>query len=283
MRAGCLDALGVILIWSGFILVSRMGGRSPLLAYDVTALRFGVAALLLFPFWIMRNQVRILQPRMLVLGFSGGIGYALLAYLGFKYAPATHAAILLPGMLPFEITLFSWLLQHERPSRWRVAGLTAIAAGVACLAADTFTGKMAAAWKGDLAFIGASTLWALYTVLARKWRVDVWDATIGVVMISALLYVPVYLFALPKQLHASSWEIIAIQGFYQGVLAVIVAMALYMRAVRALGATQVGLCMALVPVISGFAAVPLLGESLTAAVLLGLALTSFGTWVGSRG
>ena len=34
-RQGYLAAFGAVLIWSGFILVSRMGGISPLLSYDL--------------------------------------------------------------------------------------------------------------------------------------------------------------------------------------------------------------------------------------------------------
>jgi len=282
LRKGSLDACFVILIWSGFILVSRMGGRSELSSYDVVALRFGVATLVLFPLWVKQGCVSLWQPRMLALGLVGGIFYAMLAYLGFKHAPAAHASILLPGLLPFEIAFFTWLLLGERPSRTRMAGLSAIALGVASLAVDIFLTGFSS-WLGDAAFIGCSLLWAFYTVLVRKWKIGAWDATIASALISAAIYLPVYWAALPHHLHEASWNAIIIQGFYQGVMAAVVAMVLYMRALKGLGPSKLGLCMALIPAISGLAAVPILGEPLTLPIIAGLLLTSAGAWIGSRG
>ncbi len=63
---------------------------------------------------------------MFILAAIGGIGYATLAYLGFKYANAAHGSILLSGLLPFEICVFSWLLLKEYPSANRKIGLVAI-------------------------------------------------------------------------------------------------------------------------------------------------------------
>jgi len=278
---GTLDALFVILIWSGFILVSRIGGRSELLPYDVVALRFGTAAVFLAPIWFFKRRVNLLDPKMIILALTGGIGYALLAYLGFKYAPAAHGGILLPGTLPFGTALFSWIILKERPSAWRMSGLVAIALGIACLAAEASNGSPH--WRGDMAFITGSACWAVCSVLVRKWRIDAWDVTIGSALITAILYLPVYFFLLPKNIAAAPFATIALQAFYQGIMAVIVAMVLYMRAVASLGPTRIGLCMALVPVLAGFAAVPLLGEPLSVFVMLGLVCTSFGAWMGSRG
>lgn len=282
LNKGYLDASFVILIWSGFILVSRLGGKSPLLTYDVVALRFGTAALLLLPVWIWRNKVNLLDPKILALGLTGGIGYSVMAYLGFKTSPAAHGAILLPGMLPFLMTILSWLILHERPSRRRIAGLAVIALGVACLGAETFTTGFAT-WGGDLAFIGGSVMWGLYSVLIRKWRIGVWDSVIGSALATALMYLPVYILLLPKHIMDTPLSMIAIQAFYQGVMAVIVAMVFYMRALTALGPSRLGLCMALVPAISGVAAIPLLGEPLSVFVVLGLLCASAGAWLGNRG
>ena len=279
---GYFDAFFVILIWSGFVLISRIGGKSELLSYDVVALRFGTAAAGLLPFWLLRNKVHLLRPKIIALAFTGGIGYCSLAYFGFKYAPVTHAAILLPGMLPFEATIFSWLLLHERPSKWRLTGLATIALGVVSLGIENFNSGFSTL-PGDIAFVGAGTCWAFYSVLVRKWNVSPWDATTGSALISACIYLPIYWLFLPKQMALAPWDIIAIQAFYQGIMAMIVAMVFYMRAVRIMGPSKVGLCMALVPAISSIAAIPLLHEPMTLYLALGLTLTSVGAWVGNRG
>jgi len=281
MRKGMLDALLVLCIWSGFVLVSRLGGKSVLLPTDIVALRFGVAALVLLPLWVFRNKLNVLSPRIIALGLTGGIGYCTFAYMGFKYAPAAHGAILLPGLLPFEVAIFSFLMLGEKPTRRRLLGLASIALGVVCLAIDSMHSD-APHWLGDISFIIAGCFWAFYTMLVRHWQVSVWDATIGCAMVSAAIYLPIYLLFIPGNISAAPWDAILLQGFYQGIMAMVVAMVFYMRAVKALGPTQVGLFMALVPCVAGLAAVPLLGEPLTLPVIAGLFFTSLGAWVGSR-
>ncbi len=281
-RRGYLDALCVVFIWSGFVLISRIGGKSALLSYDVVALRFGVASLCLMPYWILRNKVNILTPKMITLGLIGGIGYCLFVYFAFRNAPAAHAGILLPGLMPFEATIFSWLLLGEKPSRVRLIGLGVIALGVVSLAVENMHNGFTTV-VGDASFVAAGCLWALYAILVRKWGVAPWDATIACAVVSAMLYLPVYFLFLPKAMSLAPWGTIALQAFYQGFLAMVVGMIFYMRAMKALGPTRVGLCMALIPALAGVAAVPLLGEPLSALVVLGLALTLTGAWVGSKG
>lgn len=281
LRRGYLYAALTVAVWSGFILVSRLGGRSPLTGWDVTALRFGTAALILLPVWLLRRPRLHFNLRTVVLAITGGCGYGVLVYAGFKLTSAAHGAVLLPGMLPFLVALMAWLLLGERPSRQRWAGLLGIAAGVACLAADSFSGSVGD-WRGDLLILASSLSWAIYTVLVRRWQVAAWDATLGVGLVSAALYLPIYLLWLPKNLAAASLSTIALQAAYQGILAVIVAMMFFMRAVAILGPTKVGTLMALIPAVAGSAAAPLLGEPLSPWLMAGLCLVSLGVWVGSQ-
>ncbi|MCE3006677.1 MAG: EamA family transporter, partial [Rickettsiales bacterium] len=55
-----------------------------------------------------------------------------------------------------------------------------------------------------------------------------------------------------------------------------VQMFLYIRAVHILGASRMGMIMALVPAIAALAASPILGEPLTTAILGGLVLVGLG-------
>ena len=45
-RSGWIAVTATICIWTGFILVSRAGGKGVLTGWDVAALRFGVGALI---------------------------------------------------------------------------------------------------------------------------------------------------------------------------------------------------------------------------------------------
>ncbi len=269
-------------IWSGFIIVSRAGGTSVLTPFDTAALRFGTALLILLPIWWRQRRPRQLFSRpVLLFAIFGGVAYALLVYGAFKYAPATHAAILLPGVMPFTIAFFAWWLLGERLNRARQTGLLFIAVGTACLGWDTFRHDQIA-WLGDVLFLAAALCWGYYTILIRCQPITPWEATVGGAIVAAVLYLPVYLLFLPKAISAAPWHVLLLQSAYQGVLAIIIAMLLYMRAVTLIGPSGMGEFMALVPAIAGFAAVPLLGESVSLPLAIGLLLVSAGAYFGTR-
>ncbi len=257
-RQAYMQVAGTILIWSGFIMVSRVAGRSVLGFCDVTALRFGTATLLLAPMiWRWRHE--LLQLRMGVLALTGGLGYSLLVYAAFSRAPATHAAVLLPGMMPFLTTAVAFLVQGERPDRDKRISLGLALMGLLCMMYGLYLAGSALN-AGDLLYLSASLSWSIYTVLLRRWQFTPWLATTGVAAWSALVFLPVYLGLLPHHLSAAPWSAIALQAAYQGCLVVVVAMILYTRAVRVLGPVRVGMCMAMVPGLASLLAIPVLGE-----------------------
>ena len=70
-------------IWTGFILVTRLGGTGTLTSWDIAALRFGVGASIAV-FFLPRI---LLPPFKVIVLFSlfGGIGYAVVVYAAFRY------------------------------------------------------------------------------------------------------------------------------------------------------------------------------------------------------
>lgn len=284
-RAGYLYAGATVLLWAGFVLVSRLGGTSDLTPLDITALRFGTAALVLAPFWLLLVRVPLFTQRMLVLALVGGLGYALAVYAGFRYAPAAHGALLVSGLLPFGMALFVWWLLGERPGISRRGGLVLIAAGVLCLGLDAalrhdVSGEHVLA--GDLLLVAASLLWALYSVLIRRWGCEPWDTTVGVALLAAMIYLPAYFLLCGDNLFYVEPGDVLLQAFYQGIVVVIVAMVLYMQAMKRLGPARLGAMMAVVPAVGGIGVSLLLDEPLTAWLVAGLLLTSSGAWLGAR-
>lgn len=283
-RTGYLAALGTVAIWTGFMLVSRLGGKSALTPYDILALRVGTAALLLALFTERLPGHAWRDLRLWVLAALGGVGYGVLVYSGFKNGvPAAHGAILLPGLQPFLIALVAWWMAGERPSRARTVGYAAIAGGIGLTAEPVLAGHWSADMlAGDGMIVASSMLWAVFSVLAKRWRFDPWLLTRFVAIGSALLFLPVYLVALPKALGEVPVATLILQGLYQGVGTTILATLLYLKAVESLGPARVGALIALVPVLAGLAAVPLLAEPLTLWLGSGLLAVSLGAWLASR-
>lgn len=280
LRRGYLNALGVVFIWTCFVIFSRMSGKSSLTPYDVIALRYSVAALVILPFWL-RHRTYLLEWRKLVLTLVGAIGFTLFAFNGFRHAPANHAAILLQGFLPFSVAVMVYFLSRERPSRQRLHGLALIAIGVGCMAYETFHDQNIT-MLGDGLLLGASLCWALYTVLLKRWDYPPMDATIAVTLIAAVLYLPVYAMFLPTNIAATAWQTSLAYGLFQGVLIAVVQMIFYTRAVSILGASRLSMIASIVPVLASLGAVPILNEPLTLAIGLGLVFCCAGAWVGNR-
>ena len=133
--------------------------------------------------------------------------------------------------------------------------------------------------EADALLLGASIAWAIYSVLVKKWSFDPWLLTRFVAIASALVYLPVYWLWLPRQLDQVPLSMLVLQGLYQGLGPTIIAMIMFLRAVAILGAERTGALVALVPVLAGLGAVPLLDEPLTLWLVAGLALVALGLGV----
>ena len=280
---GYLAAAATLVMWTGFSLFSRYAGKSVLTPYDVFALRLSVAALVLLPFaprFLGQGAWR--DQRLWLLASLGSLLYCLVVYTGFRYAPAAHGAILLSGMQPFLISAIVLAVDGIRPNRMRSLGLIGIATGIACAAVPYFNVWSPEVVFGDLLIFYGSVLWAIYSVLAKRWGYSPWTLTSAVALIPAVLYLPIYALFLPKALAEAPLALIVTQGLYQGIVATILAMLAYLKAISILGTERAAVFLALVPITTGLAAVPLLGEALTGWLLSGLVFVSLGSFVASR-
>lgn len=273
MAAGC-----VVLFWSGFNIVSRMGGRSALTPFDVVALRFGVSGLLMLPVYLRRPKAMTLRQLLAVAGI-GGLAYSMAVYSGFAFAPAAHAGILVNGGIPFATALFAWVVLGFRPSRQAVLAFSLTAMGIGLISAHSLMLAGTSAerwWLGDLLFFIAAMCWGFYGVLLRKWQLPVIDAIAALTVGAAIIYFPVYLLFLPKAINLVSSQQLVLQGVYQGIVAALGAGLCYAYAIQTIGPIRASLMLALVPGITAVIAVPLLGEPLQLATVLGLLCVTVG-------
>ncbi len=291
-RKGYGFALAAAFIWAGFILVSRMGGISELLAFDVIAIRYITCASILLPIWWFKFRFKLFTPRLVICSLVGGLAYALCAFSGFQLASASHAAILLPGMMPLFIIALSFLINKERHGLQKWLGVGVITLAVLVLFTGelglfggelgVFSGEMylgIAMLIGDGWLIAAAFLWALFSVLIKRWDITPWQVTVSLALLTALFYLPIYFAFLPKAITQASWQDILLQAFYQGVMATIIQMILYVKAVQKIGPAEMGAVMSIVPVISGIAAIIIFNEVLTLELIIGLLLVSLGAWI----
>jgi drug/metabolite transporter (DMT)-like permease len=280
---GFAAATAVIVIWSGFNIVSRLGGRSPLTPYDMAALRFVFSGIVCLPFVLARWR-RLNWPRLAVLAAFGGMGYGLLVYSGFALAPTAHAGILVNGGIPFASALIAWLVLGHRPGIRSEVALLVAGVGIVLIGFHSFgqfSGAPAHQWVGDVFFLLAAISFASFGLLLKHWHVSPLEATIGIAVISMVCYTPVYLLFLPKAITTVPLSFILWQGAYQGILAASIAGLLFAYAIHNIGTQRATLMLAMVPGISAVAAVPLLGEPLGAVTITGVVLVSIGAILGA--
>lgn len=277
-RKGYGYALMAVLIWCGFILVSRMGGVSELLPQDVIFIRYLTCTAILLPLWWFKWRFNLFNWKLLVCSLIGGLAYALCAFRGFELAPASHAAVLLPGLMPLGIIVFSFLVNGERHGLQKWLGTLVITLGIAILFLSYYAQNQTLS-EGHVYLVLASLCWAIFSVLIKRWDITPWQVTVSLAVITFIIYAPVYMVFLPKAISVASWNDILLQGFYQGFMATIVQMILYVKAVQAIGPSSMGAMMSIVPVLSGVLAILVFKEQASIELFGGLVLVSLGAWL----
>ena len=254
--------LGAALIFAGQNVVARYSVRATLSAPDLTALRFGLAGLLLLPV-VWRHGIASLAGigwrRGPVIAFLAGAPFSLLVMGGLTFAPVAHVSAITPGLIPVAAAALSWLVIGEPVGAGRALGLAAIVTGVALLGWDALGGASEGAWIGDLMFVGAGISWAGYTVAARLWAIKPVQGT-AVIAVLSMAFLPLYVLFFDSHLVQAPLGELLFQALYQALFTGIIAVILYTRSVAALGASQAALFAALIPVCGTLMAIPALGE-----------------------
>jgi drug/metabolite transporter (DMT)-like permease len=282
---GALYGLGAAGIWAGWIVVARLGVNTSLDPWDIAALRFGIGGLILLPY-LMRRGLAIerlgwIGLAAIVLGC--GAPMVLLVNAGLLFAPAAHAGALFSGVVPLMVALLAAPLLHEALTPVRRVGLALISAGVAGILWSSGGAFGARENIGHVLFLAAALLWAGYTVAMRRARLDGLHAAAIAAVGTLALYMPFYSVVAGTSLFKAPPADIALQAFVQGVLAAVVALVLYGRAVSILGASGGAAFPALCPAMTAVLAIPILSEWPTAADWAAVALISVGVYVVSGG
>src|SRR5436305_9887959 len=162
---GALYGLAAVGIWSGWIVVARLGLKTSLTPWDIAALRFGVAGLFLLPYVFSKG---LALERLGWIGLAaivlGGGAPVLLANAGLLFAPAAHAGALFPGVMPLMVAILAAAILKEAFSVRKRIGLALIV-----------TGGIAIVWGaggtlgtpqnvGHALFLAAGLAWAGYTI-----------------------------------------------------------------------------------------------------------------------
>lgn len=259
------------------MIISSYSVRGSLSAYDITALRFGTAGLLLLPVLIKKGLRLGPWGRWggLWLAAMMGATYNTITIMGMKFAPASHAAGIINTTMLSLTTLGAVLLLREQTTRIRLMGIAVSIVGIFCLLDVTGTHSEGMVF-GHLLFLLGGAMWAVYAISLRAWKVDALHATAAVCVFSGALYMPIYLLFLPSHIGMENINEVVFQAVYQGIINSIFALLLFNRSVALLGASTSSAFLPLIPVIATVAAIPALGQTPGALEWAGILIAGVG-------
>lgn len=248
----------------------------------VACIRFAIAAVLLFA-WCRWRAIPIPLRREdlpVVIGVTATsvVTYNLLFLYGVGLAPASHGAVIVPGLIPIITLVLSRLVFAERVAWQRVAGAVVALVGLALVVGPAFAGGHEVA--GDLMFAAGAAAWALYAIFSRfatrrmhAAAITFLSAALGSVTfaILALTLVPTAFVALGT---ASAQALAGV--VYLGTFGTVFSFVLFALGVEMIGAARASAYAVLIPLFGVAATVTILGESIEPVALTGAVLVIVG-------
>lgn len=283
-------AMGVsaAMIGGGWQVATRMATTTAGVAPgDLAILRYGVPALLLTPvLWRTGLLPRgVSRQRLLLAWLGAGLPFGLLAMWGTRHAPPAHMGVLMAGASPIIAAVLAWIIWRERAGGLRTLGLGLMACAVLLLGAGSLLTWSNDTWRGDLLFLAAATLWAMYGLVFRRLGLTPWQAAALVNTWSALA---VLAWALVRSMQGDSIAlgtqpvaVLARQALWQGLLAGVLGLWAYSIAIARLGAAQAAAFGALTPVVSALGGWIWLGDRLSSIEAVAVAVAVVGVALAS--
>src|SRR5260370_12007935 len=109
-------AIAAVAIWAGWLVMMRVGVTTTLTAFDLTALRFAVAGVVLLPVVLRRGLAfnRLGWSGFAAVVIGAGAPVPLLVGAGLSFAPVAHASVLTYGISPLIVACLAAIALKER-------------------------------------------------------------------------------------------------------------------------------------------------------------------------
>ncbi|WP_345828389.1 DMT family transporter [Erwinia sp. HDF1-3R] len=280
-----LFPLLAVLIWSVNAIVSKVSAG----AIDPAAISFYrwlLALLVLTPFvlpgaWRNRQQIKPLWWKLLVLGLLGMVLYQSLAYYAAHSVSALFMGIL-NALIPLLTVLIGIVLLRLAPTMGIVIGSLLSFGGLVWLVSEGHPQRLLAQGlgKGELMMFAASTSYALYGVLTKRWAIALpgWQSLYVQILFGVLMLLPNFLLAQDVSLNLHNIPLV----LFAGIPASVVAPFLWIQGMVRMGANTASVFMNLAPIFTAIIAVLFLHEQLHSYHYIGGGITLLGVILAQR-
>jgi drug/metabolite transporter (DMT)-like permease len=264
-----------------YTVYARYGVLHGFTPFDLTAIRYGTAALVLAPVFARvgwSDLGGVGWGRATLLAAGAGPTFTLLLFGGLQLAPLAHGGVITPATITLFGMVFSVWMFNDRLDRNRWIGIVLVIMGLAALGGDGLINSTG--WQtllGDVMFVCAGIAWALFGTLLRRWRTNPLRASAAIALMSALAYLPFY-FAFAD---LGGWQRVSaghmvLQLILQGLFAGAVNLLLFTKMIEILGASRGAMFASMVPAMAVLTGIPVLGEIPNALQWTGLIVISLG-------
>jgi drug/metabolite transporter (DMT)-like permease len=273
---GTATGLAAATIGAVYVVFARWGIQHGASAMDLTALRFGVAGLILLPVLaraLMRDPQALRRQWRIWLAVSAlaGTPFGLLMFGALQFAPSSHAAVFPFAAMSIMGMLIGAVVLRDPLTLRRAGGIAVVLGGLVLVSGISAGSFSALGLLGDAMFVLAGTLWAGFGVLLRRHRLDPLLATAVIAFSALATFVPVYLWTTGAAgLLALDPQVIAVEVLVQGVIAGAGTLFTYAKMVTILGPARAAVFPALAPGLAALIAWPVLGLVPAQTELLGL-------------
>ena len=267
-RAGIAAVAASALCFGSMAIMARVAYASGVDRTTLLALRFSIAAVVMFA---VAGSAGVTWPRgrtLAVLVAMGAIGYAGQAFSFFTaltLAPAGLVALLL-YLHPALVAILSALLRHESLSRRKVVALVVALAGMVLTVLPTLADAARVAHPGivrGIAFgVAAAAIYAGYIVVGARVGRRTAPLPMAAIVIgsAAVLFAAVAAAAGPRwPATAAGW--LAVLGI--ALVSTVAAITLFFAGLERIGPTQASTLSTIEPLFTVLLAAVLLGETIT--------------------
>jgi drug/metabolite transporter (DMT)-like permease len=248
---GILCGTGAALGWAAGFVAAKHGITAGFTPADLAFHRFFWSGLLLMPVALrdgLSDLGGIGWGRGLMMSVLAGPPQAMVAYSGFILVPLGHGTTIQPACAALFGLILATVMLGERATPPRMIGGAIIIAGLLVFGWESLVTIGHQGVVGDALFITAGFFWALFGTLLRYYRMSGTRAIAIVGALSVLIYAPLYVvfvgFHNMMQISlAENLVQVAVQGLLAGMLPIY----LFARAVILIGAGRAATFPALVP------------------------------------
>ena len=270
---GVFAGLAVVMIWSGWIIVSKWGLSRALTVWDVTGIRFATAGgiVLIYALVTKFSLKSLMTLPIIVCSLCCGTFYVAAGLMGLLMSDAANTGVIINGTLPIMCALILYCWNRTKLNRPQYIGVILILVANFLLFTSTGGATLAA-----LIWLLLATLFlAFYSISMKMWKIDLKTIMISVPLINALFFTPIWFF-LPSNFSSAPVNEIVLQAVYQGIVVSIIALFCMTYAINKLGAVSASTIMALVPIASAFLATLFLEQEITFQVAVSIIVCSVG-------